>query len=147
MPRPKVIERRRCVKACDGCKKRKDKCDGLVPCSPCRKRNIEHNCFYSVSRSTNTKSQSPQNRHTRLREDMVLDSNAAIAMGTIAGVEHREPSENGAETAAPVPKLSRLLRDPKGKFSMRQRRLWLQQLTMIRSIHWRFRFPVLPSDN
>lgn len=47
MTRPKVDpdKRQRTAQACDSCKRRKQKCNGLKPCSTCMKRNLE--CQYT----------------------------------------------------------------------------------------------------
>ena len=58
MPRPRVRDedRKRVARACDTCKRRKEKCDGSHPCGLCRKRGREPECTftegYSARRST-----------------------------------------------------------------------------------------------
>ena len=51
MPRLKdsQAERRRCLRACESCRRRKEKCNGLHPCAGCVKRNID--CIF-VSNTT-----------------------------------------------------------------------------------------------
>ncbi|KAM0510315.1 hypothetical protein ACHAPE_010629, partial [Trichoderma viride] len=48
MPRPKVDPRfrRRVAQACESCKKRKSKCNGILPCDHCRARGVEDACRY-----------------------------------------------------------------------------------------------------
>ncbi|KAF1925580.1 uncharacterized protein M421DRAFT_69655 [Didymella exigua CBS 183.55] len=47
MTRPKVPpeQRQRTAQACDSCKRRKQKCNGLCPCNTCEKRNFS--CIYA----------------------------------------------------------------------------------------------------
>ncbi|KAI9812163.1 MAG: hypothetical protein M1827_004829 [Pycnora praestabilis] len=49
MTRPKVDpdKRQRTAQACDSCKRRKQKCNGLCPCNTCKKRNLS--CSYGTS--------------------------------------------------------------------------------------------------
>ncbi|KAF5025366.1 hypothetical protein F66182_2531 [Fusarium sp. NRRL 66182] len=42
--------RTRIANACDGCKARKVKCDGKLPCSYCTRRQKPHDCHYSPQR-------------------------------------------------------------------------------------------------
>ncbi|KAF7543054.1 hypothetical protein G7Z17_g11055 [Cylindrodendrum hubeiense] len=59
MTRPKVPEdkRQRIAQACDTCKRRKQKCNGLQPCNPCTKRNAH--CTYSATEPPGTDNLSP----------------------------------------------------------------------------------------
>ncbi|KAF4465533.1 C6 transcription factor [Fusarium albosuccineum] len=49
MPRSKVDPRlrRRVAQACDTCKRRKEKCNGVSPCNQCQARGVEYDCRYS----------------------------------------------------------------------------------------------------
>ncbi|KAH6867161.1 hypothetical protein B0T10DRAFT_524604 [Thelonectria olida] len=49
MPRLKVDPRfrRRVAQACESCKKRKAKCNGVLPCDQCKTRGVEAGCHYS----------------------------------------------------------------------------------------------------
>lgn len=49
MPRPRVKDedRKRVARACDTCKRRKEKCDGNQPCLLCRRRGREPDCVFS----------------------------------------------------------------------------------------------------
>jgi hypothetical protein len=123
MPRPKVVERRRCVKACESCKKRKEKCDGLTPCANCKKRNREDTCEYPVrvsSRTFRIHETVPFEVHDdvigRVNEVPATDSPPDISRDINGNGELVESNMSASATSAPVPQLSRLLRDPKGKF-------------------------------
>jgi hypothetical protein len=135
MPRPKVVERRRCVKACESCKKRKEKCDGLKPCANCKKRKREDACSYQIrAPSTTFKSPTtiPFERHEpvsgNIDEPSIIGSPPDIS-GNINGTDELVDSDVLASaTSAPVPQLSSLLRDPREKFSMCsdiESQLWL----------------------
>ncbi|KAM5344690.1 hypothetical protein ACJ41O_010552 [Fusarium nematophilum] len=47
--RVKPWERRRCARACDNCKRRKERCDGRLPCGRCTKRQVIDQCSFSRS--------------------------------------------------------------------------------------------------
>ncbi|KAM0438476.1 hypothetical protein ACHAPT_001225 [Fusarium lateritium] len=49
-PEPGRYIRSRIANACDGCKARKVKCDGKLPCSYCARRQKPHACHYSPQR-------------------------------------------------------------------------------------------------
>jgi hypothetical protein len=50
MPTKRVrdSERRRFIRACDNCQRRKQRCDGMQPCGTCRFRKRSHECFVST---------------------------------------------------------------------------------------------------
>lgn len=52
MPRRPVNpqDRQRVVRACDSCKASKKRCDGVQPCSPCRKKSQDDTCHYTSGR-------------------------------------------------------------------------------------------------
>ncbi|KAJ9419778.1 hypothetical protein QL093DRAFT_2372798 [Fusarium oxysporum] len=54
MPTKKVSDamRRRCVTACDNCKRRKERCDGNAPCRRCTARQPAAECHYSRPRGS-----------------------------------------------------------------------------------------------
>ncbi|RGP81378.1 hypothetical protein FLONG3_522 [Fusarium longipes] len=43
-------KRRRCAMACENCKRRKERCDGNVPCRRCAARHLTAECHYSKPR-------------------------------------------------------------------------------------------------
>lgn len=49
MPTTRVSEngRRRCTRACDNCKRRKERCNGLQPCQRCVERKVHQDCNIS----------------------------------------------------------------------------------------------------
>lgn len=54
MPTKRVREsdRKRCAQACDNCKQRKQRCDGLRPCRRCTRRGLARDCQSSSSSSS-----------------------------------------------------------------------------------------------
>ncbi|KAL5592814.1 hypothetical protein FOBRF1_013122 [Fusarium oxysporum] len=44
--RVKDSERRRCVRACRACKRRKERCSGAQPCERCLRRSVGHECVF-----------------------------------------------------------------------------------------------------
>ena len=52
MPTKRVreSERKRCAQACENCKLRKQRCDGLRPCRRCTRRGLARDCQSSTTR-------------------------------------------------------------------------------------------------
>lgn len=135
MPRPRVKDedRRRVSRACDNCKRRKEKCDGQCPCNLCKRRGCEPECVFS---DTPSRVLQPKTRRAvgsvDLREQqMAYSSDAEMAVESLlnlsgGGNDHgnfQTPGERDRrnslisnESHAPVPKMARLLRDKLGKF-------------------------------
>ncbi|UZP35146.1 hypothetical protein NXS19_002962 [Fusarium pseudograminearum] len=69
MPTKKVSDamRRRCVMACDNCKRRKERCDGNTPCRRCSERRPAAECHYSGPRTTTTPRPNFRVRSTKLK--------------------------------------------------------------------------------
>ncbi|VTO83333.1 unnamed protein product [Fusarium graminearum] len=69
MPTKKVSDamRRRCVMACDNCKRRKERCDGNTPCRRCSARQPAAECHYSGPRTTTTPRPNFRVRSTKLK--------------------------------------------------------------------------------
>jgi hypothetical protein len=153
MPRPKVIERRRCVKACESCKKRKEKCDGLKPCANCKKRNREDACSYSTC-TPGTTFKIHETIPFEVHEEATGNTNQLSAMDIPQDVskdingrdELVESNMSACATSAPVPQLSRLLRDAKGKFSMNPHLVIRHALTRLSSIHRRLGVFIFSAD-
>lgn len=63
MTRPKVDpdKRQRTAQACDSCKRRKQKCNGLKPCNTCTRRNLE--CSYTPNNPDHGPASPPKRRH------------------------------------------------------------------------------------
>ncbi|OCT52788.1 fungal specific transcription factor domain protein [Cladophialophora carrionii] len=130
MPRPRVKDedRKRVARACDTCKRRKEKCDGQQPCLLCKRRGREPECVFSdvfskggSQRQTSTPSSQP----ITLKDALNESNDAEIAIESLLTLSG---SRSAAKTPqydrdlddviskAPVPKLARLLRDGRGKF-------------------------------
>ncbi len=131
MPRPRVKDedRKRVARACDTCKRRKEKCDGQQPCLLCKRRGREPECIFTEAFAKrgpghHTETRSPS--HPITLKDALNESNdAEIAIEsllTLSGSRSAPKSpqyERGPDdliSRAPVPKLARLLRDGRGKF-------------------------------
>ena len=121
------------VRACDICKRRKEKCDGTYPCLLCRRRNRESACTYTLPRqrravrTQSSVSESDVSRSLQLGEALAEASpnDAEIAIESLLTLSgsRSAPKTPATESAygstmahAPVPKLARLLRDGHGKF-------------------------------
>ncbi|KAH6870983.1 hypothetical protein B0T10DRAFT_541580 [Thelonectria olida] len=131
MPTPKLSkhERRRCVKACSSCKRRKERCDGLRPCGRCSTRGVGQDCSFarpppaSISPMTNFGLGFSPNSHDK--PDPTDPSPNPPSPGSLStNLTHgaRQPSEFSPSShvfhsprVSPVPQLSRLIQDCHGK--------------------------------
>ncbi|KAH6886928.1 hypothetical protein B0T10DRAFT_575313 [Thelonectria olida] len=133
MPTPPIkrSERRRCVKACDRCKRRKERCDGVRPCGRCRARGFGHDCSFAqgppatispVATSDRTSSSNRRNEH---ESDPGRSFHNPLSPGSLSIdlLDHlRPPGESSLPLSdlhsfkvAPVPQQSRLIHDCHGK--------------------------------
>lgn len=116
-------------RACDACKRRKEKCDGGHPCNLCRRRNREAACTYALPRQRrgvqSQSSVSDSSPSTQLNERPASDNDAEIAIESLLTLSgsRSAPKTPATESTyesqmahAPVPKLARLLQDGHGKF-------------------------------
>ena len=121
MPRTRVdpLRRRRVAHACNSCKRRKEKCDGAAPCGQCTARRREETCIYTRPQASSDTAK-PMLREERTRSTTSESEihNALCALDDLAPLEEEtlDPG-NTFLTSAPVPKVSRMLRDSKGRFS------------------------------
>lgn len=112
--------RNRVSAACDACKARKVKCDGLLPCAYCKKRRREHQCRYtppkqrfippSPSSYNATRSIIVPGSDTERTEAIVA---AAVTGYRTSGVG--VATGESVEESAVVPREARLLCDAQGK--------------------------------
>ncbi|KAH8591215.1 hypothetical protein B0O99DRAFT_460758, partial [Bisporella sp. PMI_857] len=124
MPRPKTLVRRRCLVACDPCKKRKEKCDGQQPCSNCSKRRRAPSCGFSTHGRAASSGQAQMQRDPPTEGETIGSAGTDLTADTpcdtflLADVLDTMLSEgnNQAQTrAARVPRLFRMLNDNPGK--------------------------------
>lgn len=133
MPRPRVKDedRKRVARACDTCKRRKEKCDGQHPCLLCKRRGREPECVFSDglpkrTGSYQTDEVSPSSPSITLKDAALNESNdAEIAIESLLTLSGSRSAPKSPQydkdpdqlvSRAPVPKLARLLRDGRGKF-------------------------------
>ncbi|KAL5359376.1 hypothetical protein BJX96DRAFT_183725 [Aspergillus floccosus] len=124
MPRPRVDERtrKRINKACLYCQKTKQKCDGLMPCGKCARRNQSNSCAYSPherSYGHRRRRQKPAERgHLDIRHTESIEANASAATS-----RHSESNQLSGtrpsvkEPEVTVPGLSQVLYDNKGQIA------------------------------
>lgn len=128
MPRAKVDppNRRRVPRACDVCRKRKEKCDGNLPCGHCRSRNKGHNCRYgqpgsssnNPNRILSTGSRTTRTKRNTLEGSSASDNYFAEEDALLGLPGSADPAvENNIVDSALIPKQSRMLPDAKGKLS------------------------------
>ena len=131
MPRAKVHphNRRRVLRACDVCRKRKEKCDGNLPCGHCRSRNKGSSCRYVQPYSSSSNPNRVRTAGSRtplsppeytLRESSSVGDNYFAeedAFLGFSGSPDNPAAEHTGVDSAPIPKQSRMLPDTKGKLS------------------------------
>ncbi|CAG8079888.1 unnamed protein product [Penicillium olsonii] len=123
MPRASTTPgaRLRCRRACDSCKRRKQKCNGEQPCTICRQRSKESECHFS-DRPARLLKPDAKDSTMLLSERMVPSPQRETAMDRLLnsledqGMDMEQQAKDEKEGTAPVPKVARLLRDGQGKF-------------------------------
>ncbi|PWY72476.1 coma-domain-containing protein [Aspergillus sclerotioniger CBS 115572] len=114
--------RLRCRRACDSCKRRKQKCNGEQPCTICIQRRKESECHFSDKPARLLKPTNSSKDTMLLSERIVPTPQRQTAMDRLLNsLEDRSANleQQGADDKdgmAPVPKVARLLRDGEGKF-------------------------------
>lgn len=129
MPRAKVdpLNRRRVPRACDVCRKRKEKCDGNLPCGHCRSRHKDHGCRYSrpfASSNNPSRGLAAESRISlgppghALPEGPGVGDTSYTEEDALSGFSaSADPAEQTIADSAPIPKQSRMLPDAKGELS------------------------------
>ncbi|KAK9547883.1 hypothetical protein V6000_009215 [Aspergillus fumigatus] len=123
MPRASTAPgaRLRCRRACDSCKRRKQKCNGEQPCTICIQRRKEAECNFSDKPARLLKANAPKETML-LSEHMVPTPQRQTAMDRLLNAleDHsadlEQQTTDDKDGTAPVPKVARLLRDGQGKF-------------------------------
>ncbi|RAH83865.1 coma-domain-containing protein [Aspergillus japonicus CBS 114.51] len=125
MPRASTAPgaRLRCRRACDSCKRRKQKCNGEQPCTICVQRRKESECHFSDKPARLLKPSNNNPKETMLlSEHLVPTPQRQTAMDRLLNsLEDRsatleQQATDDKDGTAPVPKVARLLRDGQGKF-------------------------------
>ncbi|KAL2824484.1 fungal-specific transcription factor domain-containing protein [Aspergillus cavernicola] len=123
MPRASTAGARlRCRRACDSCKRRKQKCNGEQPCTICVQRRKESECHFSDKPARMLKPNSSPKEAMLLSERLVPTPQRQTAMDHLLnsledqGAHLEQEVTDDKDGAAPVPKVARLLRDGQGKF-------------------------------
>ncbi|PFH60081.1 hypothetical protein XA68_11499 [Ophiocordyceps unilateralis] len=102
------LVRSRIPNACDGCKARKVKCDGQLPCGHCAARLRANLCRYSAPRRQTRR---PRRESEPERDGMTTTSPVSASASASAPAPAPVPAEDETE----VPREARLLCDPHGK--------------------------------
>ncbi|KAL2869986.1 putative C6 transcription factor [Aspergillus lucknowensis] len=127
MPRASTAPgaRLRCRRACDSCKRRKQKCNGEHPCTICIRRRKEAECHFSDKAARLLR---PNNNPKEPKEAMLLSEHIVSTPQRQTAMDHllnaledqgaslEQQAPDDKDGAAPVPKVARLLRDDQGKF-------------------------------
>jgi hypothetical protein len=111
--------RQRVAQACDNCKKRKEKCNGALPCEQCKIRRCDHGCRYTKQSTTcatryssRTTSTPPGHGTSEVQLSLLGTGNAAI-----------QQAEKAVYHSGTISEDARMLKDCQGRFSML--RCWL----------------------
>ncbi|KAH7231924.1 hypothetical protein B0J15DRAFT_517887 [Fusarium solani] len=113
--------RSRIANACDGCKARKVKCDGKLPCGYCSRRQRPHTCHYSPQRRRrNGQSLASLTSPPASERDARAHSTRNTTPSTPADAEltrpvSAQPQGMDAEDETEVPREARLVCDAQGK--------------------------------
>ncbi|KAH6988850.1 hypothetical protein BKA56DRAFT_475534 [Ilyonectria sp. MPI-CAGE-AT-0026] len=104
MPTSRISDgmRRRCIMACENCKRRKERCDGNLPCRRCVSRRVQAQCQYSKHRGTFF---SHENAGTRPRQSLTLQDPLGFLDDAVWTPTHLSTA---------VPSVCRLVRDGQG---------------------------------
>ncbi|KKK16237.1 fungal specific transcription factor domain protein [Aspergillus rambellii] len=125
MPRASTApgSRLRCRRACDSCKRRKQKCNGEQPCTICVQRRKEAECHFSDKPARLLRPNSNPKETMLLSEHMVPTPQRQTAMEHLlnsledqSATLEQQATDEDKDGAAPVPRVARLLRDGQGKF-------------------------------
>ncbi|KAL1301988.1 hypothetical protein AAFC00_002442 [Neodothiora populina] len=115
MPRPAVPpeKRRRVARACDSCKRRKERCNGVHPCSICTRRKKQHECYFSdtpakLLRPSNGLASTPPKPGDRYENDSTAGS-----VGAGRSDDGKKSSGNGSSVRGDSGiAINRLLNEP-----------------------------------
>ena len=105
--------RRRCAAACQTCKRRKERCDGVHPCGRCTDRGVSDHCHF-IERP---KHKSRRARHNAHRD--LIDNQNVMRRRQLNATSQSEASPTGSLTTNnPLPSGldSRLLQDQRGRY-------------------------------
>ncbi|KAK7431001.1 hypothetical protein QQZ08_002531 [Neonectria magnoliae] len=117
MSEPGRYIRSRIANACDGCKSRKVKCDGQLPCSYCARRQRPHACHYSPQRRRRTGQtpRSPPRSDRESRSRSTGNASPVTPTATDLGRPQRQRLDGSPEDETEVPREARLVCDAQGK--------------------------------
>ncbi|KAK2616293.1 hypothetical protein QQS21_000727 [Conoideocrella luteorostrata] len=105
--------RKRCSRACDMCKRRKERCDGRQPCGRCTERRVQSDCRFDTEHGGRSgKATSSRQRGSSISSSKARSATepASVAIDMSMDMENSSPS-------APSPlDQSRLILDKKGRF-------------------------------
>lgn len=124
MPRASLPSgaRLRCRRACDSCKRRKQKCNGEQPCTICIQRNKDSECHFSDKPARLLKPNASAKETMLLSEHTLPTPQRQTAMDQLLNSLEDHSANTEQQTVddrdgmAPVPKVARLLQDGQGKY-------------------------------
>ncbi|KIW90302.1 uncharacterized protein Z519_08946 [Cladophialophora bantiana CBS 173.52] len=125
--------RGKCSKACETCRRRKERCDGRQPCGRCISRNVAFECQPAQRRCATRSRDAPSIGHQQELQRQQVDGDVAFSDGVDDGqsfFHHMElqssshPADDtcrsrdlgGSPSASAHHHMSRLLRDSRGKY-------------------------------
>jgi hypothetical protein len=113
MPRQKVdpLHRQRVAQACDSCKRRKEKCNGALPCEQCKSRRRKGCCYTKRSRTLSPAKDARNERgSSEMRAPWVEPNQIAPQKA-----DSQEQIDSSLASSSHVLKTSRMIPDNKGR--------------------------------
>ncbi|KAF4971701.1 hypothetical protein FZEAL_9765 [Fusarium zealandicum] len=119
---PERYIRNRIANACDGCKARKVKCDGKLPCGYCARRQRPHACHYSPQRRRrhgqsmgSLRSPAASDRDTHAHSTRQTSPSTPVGSDLARPAIPAQQQGMDAEDETEVPREARLVCDAQGK--------------------------------
>jgi len=127
MPTP-LANRTRCARACEACKRRKERCDGVSPCQRCLQRDVAGSCHFTRPKAARQGAKEKNMPQSRTRSDLthriIGTSTNTFSDQPLVAEQHREhPQELDTLLSANLPWAGlgepSLLQDPSGRYGQR----------------------------
>lgn len=113
MPRQRVdpLHRQRVAQACDSCKRRKEKCNGALPCEQCNSRRRKDCCYTKLNR---TLALAKDVRNERANSEVRVDLTEPDHIAPQVAGSHKQ-ADSSLASSSHIFKTSRMILDSKGR--------------------------------
>ncbi|KAK2612494.1 hypothetical protein QQS21_001432 [Conoideocrella luteorostrata] len=99
----------RCSRACDTCKKRKERCDGIQPCGRCNERGVQDKCRFDTDHGVRRRRSRHVNHAAAEPEAPAIDTEGAVCTPQSANTAWEQQSSVAGFQQ------SRLVKDKRGR--------------------------------